>query len=58
MDINTLRGLVTAAALASFLGVSWWAFSSRNKRRFEQDALIPFADEAPTEPRVESPGND
>ncbi len=46
MDINTLRGLITLATMVCFLGVAWWAFSGRNKRRFEQDALLPFADEA------------
>jgi cbb3-type cytochrome oxidase subunit 3 len=28
-----------------FLGVVFWAFRRRNKKRFEQDAMIPFKDD-------------
>ena len=42
MDITTLRILATLAAFAAFLGIAWWAYSGRNRERFEQDALIPF----------------
>ncbi len=45
MDINMLRGIFTLIALLAFLGVTWWAYSARNKQRFEEDALLPFADE-------------
>lgn len=41
-DINTLRGIVTVLSLAVFIGIVWWAFSRRNKKRFEKDALLPF----------------
>ena len=42
MDINTLRALVTVAALAAFLGIVWWAYGPARKARFERDALLPF----------------
>ena len=45
MDVDTLRGLITIVAMMAFLGVVWWAYSSANRRRFEEDALLPFADE-------------
>ena len=45
MDVNTLRGLITIVAMLAFLGVVWWAYRSANRRRFEEDARIPFADE-------------
>ncbi len=51
MDINVFRGVFTLLALLAFLGVVWWAYSGKNKARFEEDALLPFADdvsEAPT----------
>ncbi len=51
MDINIIRGIATLLALLAFLGVVWWAYSGKNKERFEEDALLPFADdvsEAPT----------
>jgi cytochrome c oxidase cbb3-type subunit 4 len=46
MDVNTFRGLITIVAMAAFLGVVWWAYRSANRGRFEEDARIPFADEA------------
>jgi len=45
MDINLLRSLITIAAMAAFGGVVWWAYAPSRKRRFENDALLPFADE-------------
>ena len=42
LDVNILRSIVTVLSLAAFLGIVWWAFSRRNKKRFEQDALLPF----------------
>jgi cytochrome c oxidase cbb3-type subunit 4 len=45
MDINDLRGFVTLATMLTFLGICWWAYRSGNRERFEEDALIPFADE-------------
>ena len=46
MDVNGLRGLITVVAMLAFLGVVWWAYRSANRRRFEEDAQIPFLDEA------------
>jgi len=46
MDVNTVRGLFTIAAMLGFLAVVWWAYRSANRKRFEEDARIPFADEA------------
>ncbi len=45
MDINVFRGVSTLLALLAFLGVVWWAYSGKNKERFEEDALLPFADD-------------
>jgi cytochrome c oxidase cbb3-type subunit 4 len=46
MDVNTFRGLITLVAMLAFLGVVWWAYRAANRRRFEKDALLPFADDA------------
>lgn len=35
MDINLIRGLVTAAALVAFLGIVWWAYSPARKQRLD-----------------------
>ena len=45
MDINTLRGLSTLFLLIAFIGVVFWAYSSKRKDEFEEAANLPFADE-------------
>jgi cytochrome c oxidase cbb3-type subunit 4 len=42
MDITTLRIATTLACFALFLGIAAWAYASRNRQRFEDDAAIPF----------------
>jgi cytochrome c oxidase cbb3-type subunit 4 len=44
MDINVLRGVITAFSLACFIGIVIWAYSPRNKARFEEDARLPLED--------------
>lgn len=46
-DIGFFRGLITLLTLIVFLGVCWWAFRPSSRRRFEQDARIPFEDRGP-----------
>ena len=36
MDINLVRGLVTAVSLAAFLGIVWWAWSPRRRSMLEE----------------------
>lgn len=46
MDINDLRSIVTVISLLTFLGIVWWAYGLKaNKKRFEEAANLPFADE-------------
>lgn len=45
MDINTLRSLATVFVAIAFAGVCWWAYSPRRKKKFEDAANLPFADE-------------
>lgn len=45
MDINDARSLMTVLAFVSFLGIVFWAYSSRNKQRFEAAAQLPFDDD-------------
>lgn len=42
MDINTLRSVVTVAALVAFLVICVWAWSRRNQADFEEAARLPF----------------
>lgn len=42
MDINFVRGIVTVVTLLVFIGIVAWAWSGRNKARFEEAARLPF----------------
>ena len=45
MDINDLRGLSTVLLFIAFVGLCFWAYSSRRKAEFDEAASLPFADE-------------
>lgn len=45
MDINTVRGLSTIFVAIAFFGVCWWALSPKRKKKFDEAANLPFADE-------------
>ncbi len=46
IDINDLRSVVTLVSLLTFLGIVWWAYGLKSsKKRFEEAANLPFADE-------------
>jgi cytochrome c oxidase cbb3-type subunit 4 len=45
MDINDLRGLSTLFLMISFIGLCFWAYSSKRKKTFDEAANLPFADE-------------
>lgn len=45
MDAGTLGAISTVLVMLAFFGVCWWAFSPKRKKRFEEDANLPFADE-------------
>lgn len=43
--LNTLRSLSTVFVMIAFAGVCWWAYAPRRKKRFEEAANLPFADD-------------
>jgi len=45
MDINVVRGVITALSLVCFIGVVAWAFWPGRKKRFDEAANLPFADD-------------
>ena len=45
MDINDLRGLSTLFLMIAFVGLCFWAYSSKRKGAFNEAANMPFADE-------------
>ena len=56
MNLGVLHGILTALLMVLFAGIVWWAYSRRQKQRFEEAANLPFADEdhhpsAPERPR-------
>lgn len=50
MDIDLLRALSTVFVFVAFLGVCWWAFAPKRRKKFEDAARLPFADEPPKKP--------
>jgi cytochrome c oxidase cbb3-type subunit 4 len=42
MDVNTVRGLLTLAFLVAFLAIVFYAWSGRNRRRFDEAARLPL----------------
>jgi cytochrome c oxidase cbb3-type subunit IV len=50
MDVNDLRSAVTLVSLLLFLGIAGWAWAGRNRRRFDEAAQLPFADDPPARP--------
>jgi cytochrome c oxidase cbb3-type subunit 4 len=45
MSFGTLQGIGTILAMIAFIGVCWWAYGSKRKARFDEAALLPFADD-------------
>jgi cytochrome c oxidase cbb3-type subunit 4 len=45
MDINDLRGFSTLFLMVTFIGLCFWAYSSKRKKTFDEAAQLPFADE-------------
>ncbi|MBK8187241.1 MAG: cbb3-type cytochrome c oxidase subunit 3 [Cellvibrio sp.] len=45
MDQGTVGAISTVLVTIAFFGVCVWAFSPGLKKRFEEDAKLPFADE-------------
>ena len=48
LDLNMARAVITALALASFLGIAWWAYSGARRRRFDDAARLPLDDDTPS----------
>ncbi len=50
MDLTTLRSLVTLISFLVFIGIVLWAWSGTNRARFQEAAMLPFADDDIGEP--------
>ena len=40
MNWGVLHSIATVAAFIAFIAVAWWAYSPKNKKRFEEDAQL------------------
>jgi cytochrome c oxidase cbb3-type subunit 4 len=45
MDINDIRGLSTVFVMIAFVGIFWWAFAPSRRKKFDDAANLPFADQ-------------
>jgi len=45
--MGTLSGIGTAVLLIAFIGLVIWAWSPRQKRRWEESARLPLEDDPP-----------
>ena len=43
-----ISGIFTLAAIASFIGVCWWAYSRKNAARFAEAARLPLVEDSAT----------
>ena len=48
MDLNLVRGVITALSFVAFIGIVVWAYRPSRKQRFEEAANLPFADDERT----------
>lgn len=44
MNWGVLHSIATVGAFVAFIGVVWWAYSPKNKKRFEEDAQLALDD--------------
>jgi cytochrome c oxidase cbb3-type subunit 4 len=51
--MGTLSGIGTAVLLIAFIALVVWAWSPRQKRRWEESARLPLEDDPPAERKKE-----
>jgi cytochrome c oxidase cbb3-type subunit IV len=45
MSFGFVQGLLTILLMVLFVGIVVWAYSSRQKKRFEEASMLPFAED-------------
>lgn len=43
--LAVLHSIATVAAFIAFLAIVWWAYSPKNRKRFEEDANLALDDD-------------
>jgi cytochrome c oxidase cbb3-type subunit IV len=46
VSFGLVQGLLTLLLMVLFIGIVVWAYSSRQKKRFDEASMLPFADDA------------
>jgi cytochrome c oxidase cbb3-type subunit 4 len=44
-DAGTLGAISTVLMMLAIIGIGWWAFAPRRKKRFDDASKLPFADD-------------
>ncbi|NKF51462.1 cbb3-type cytochrome c oxidase subunit 3 [Shewanella sp. WXL01] len=44
MDYGTFQGILTIIVMVTFVGIFYWAYSSRSKKKFDEAANLVFTD--------------
>ncbi|WP_394131687.1 cbb3-type cytochrome oxidase subunit 3 [Shewanella maritima] len=45
MDYGTFQGILTIIVMVTFIGIFYWAYSSRSKAKFDEAANLVFTEE-------------
>jgi len=40
-----MSGIITAALMILFIGITWWAYSDHQKTRFNEAQMLPLVDD-------------
>ncbi len=46
MDINLVRGILTAVIFFAFIGIWVWAWSARRRKDFDASAALPLEEDS------------
>lgn len=58
MDVTLFRSLITLLCFIAFIGIVFWAYSSKQRERFDEAANLPFADDDMQQRTLQSKGLD
>lgn len=48
MEMNWFRALMTVIWMVLFLGIAWWAYSPKQKKRFDEASRLALDDTQPS----------
>jgi cytochrome c oxidase cbb3-type subunit 4 len=54
ININTVRGIITAVVFAAFIGIWIWTWSKRLKPEHEETAALPLEEDKPIDNEQET----